>query len=158
MAYPNNNYNQRPNQGQQSRPPYQAPAAPLNQVDGTKDFDPVETGRSLVAQLKTDNLLRDFTTSQLRKVLSSANVVKNRIDREAAEAESLSASIQEEIQYLRLRLVYQMGREPKVKLCLGQKGVDLPAVIKNIGADKKKFNDFYRLLESIVAYRKFEGE
>lgn len=124
---------------------------------GLKDigpnFDPVEEGQKLVEKIDPK---RGFTTSQLRKVLSSAAVVKNKIDRECSDA--ISKDIQDEIQYLRLKLVYQMGRDPNVKIGLSQSGIDLPSIIKNIGASKEKFNKFYRLLESIVAYKKFNED
>lgn len=145
----------RPAQASQQRQAMN-PSGP--QVDGSTPYDPIEVGKNLVARLKDERQLRDFTTSQLRKVLSSAVVVKNRIDRENSENDILSKSIQDEIQYIRVKLIYQMGREPRVKSCLSQFGVDMPGILKNIGTSKEKFDNFYRLLESIVAYRKFEGE
>ena len=157
MPYPNTN-DRRPDYSSQPRPNATVQTPLTQQIDGNAPYDPVEVGKKLVAQLKSDGLLRDFTTSQLRKVLSSANVVKNKIDRENQDSDMLISVLQEEIQYLRLRLVYQMGRDVKVKTCLSAKGVDLPTVIQNIGNSKARFNNFYRLLESIVAYRKFEGE
>lgn len=155
MAYPNNN-SSRP--GGPSNRPYQAPAMYSGpKIDGSKPYDPVEEGQKLVDLLETNNMLRDFTTSQLRKVLSSAIVVKNRIDRELGENDLLTAAIADEVQYLRVKLIYQMGREQKIKRCLGDMSVDLPAVIKNIGTNKNRFDQFFRLLESIVAFKKFKG-
>ncbi len=156
--------------GSQPRPAsgYQAGAASPVQagnqadsatIDGRKDFDPVEVGQTLVDQITADYKLKNnFTTSQLRKVMSAAVVVKNRIDRETGDSDALSPAIQEEIQYLRVKLIYQMGRDANVKTALKHKGVDLAAVIQNIGASRKSFDRFYRLLESIVAYRKYAGE
>jgi len=119
--------------------------------------DPIELGEKLISSLNPNTM---FTTSQLRKILSAAAVIRNRVDRELADSDTLSQDIQSDVQYLRLRLVYQMGRESSVKASFsGTNGIlDMPSIIKNIGSSKKKFDDFYRLLESIVAYRKFKGD
>ncbi|NCC77525.1 MAG: type III-A CRISPR-associated protein Csm2 [Clostridia bacterium] len=155
MAYPNNS-NQRPGgyppRSNQTMPAYSGP-----RIDGSTTYDAVEAGQNLVDLLDANNMLRDFTTSQLRKVLSSAIVVKNRIDREIGEGDQLTDSIANEVQYLRVKLIYQMGREQKIKRCLGDMSVDLPAVIKNIGKDKNRFEQFFRLLETIVAFKKYKG-
>jgi CRISPR-associated protein Csm2 len=124
-----------------------------DRVDGSKPYDPVVTGENLINRLEPNS----FTTSQLRKVLSSAVIVKNRIERELGESTQLSDSIAEEVQYLRVKLIYQMGRDPKIKRCFTEHNVDLPAIIKNIGKDRDRFERFFKLLESIVAFKKFKG-
>jgi CRISPR-associated protein Csm2 len=155
MAYQNNS-NPRPGgYPPRSNQPVQAYSGP--RLDGSIAYDAVAAGENLVDLLDSNNMLRDFTTSQLRKVLSSAIVVKNRIDREIGEGDLLTDPIANEVQYLRVKLIYQMGREPKIKRCLGDMSVDLPAVIKNIGKDKNRFDEFFRLLETIVAFKKFKG-
>ena len=132
----------------------QPPVMPADLLDGTKEYDPVEAGRKFVDAVDK----RSFTTSQLRQILSSAAIVKNRIDRENAASDLLSTDIQQEIQYLKLKLIYQMGRDNGLKRAFsGENGINLPAVLQNVGDSKENFNRFYRLLESIVAYRKFAG-
>lgn len=126
-----------------------------NTVDGLKDFDPVEIGKTFVDRVGVGA----FKTSQLRQILSGAAIVKNRIDRESVASEKLSVEIQNEISYLKLKLIYQLGRNEGLKKAFeGGKGVNLPGIIGNIGDSKEKFNRFYRLLESIVAYRRFLGQ
>ncbi len=130
-------------------------------IDGTEEYDPIEEGKKLVERMleeyKINKYNFKFTTSQLRKILAMAASVKNSIAMENnnGNEQKISSEMKNEIQYIRLKLVYQMGREDAVKTWLGKKGIDLPEIIKNIGDDAKRFNDFYRLLESIVAYKKF---
>lgn len=153
MVYSNQQNNN--GTGQPRSGGYDRPIASLAAEEGKEEFDPVSVGQKFVDTIGT----RGFTTSQLRQILSSAAIVKNKIDRENASSDNLSTDIQNEIQYLKLKLVYQMGREPKLKDAFnGQKGINLPAIIQNIGNSKDKYNRFYRLLESIVAYRKFAGQ
>ncbi len=138
-----------------------ASASRWPRIMGDQKYDPVETGREMVDRMTKEaetRRLNLFTTSQLRKILSSAVIVKNRMDREAGGSSTIPEVLVDEIQYMRLKLVYQMGREESLKSCLnGQFGPDLPAIIQNIGTSRDRFDRFFRLLESIVAYRKFAG-
>lgn len=157
----NNSYDNRsrnshqggPQRGQNSDRPLRPALSSV--LDGTMDYDPVEEGKKFAD--KTVSI--SFTMSQLRKVLSGAAIVKNRIDRENADSDTLSSELQAEISYLKIKLIYQLGRDRNLKAAFnGDNGLDLPAVIGNIGVSRSKFNCFYRLLESIVAFRKFSGK
>lgn len=99
----------------------------------------------------------DLTTSQIRKFLSSVNKIDNRM---LTEKDVLSPDIINEIKYLKIMLAYQTGRAGK----LG-KGTnpleplyeDLIPKIDAIADSKKKFIEFARYVEAIVAYHKFYG-
>ncbi len=103
-----------------------------------------EIGKSLYEQR--------VTTSQLRKFLSAVNSIQNKA--QIMENEELPKELADEIQYLRVKLAYQTGRDLK-KLSNFQKQLD--PIIKNIGNSKQKWSEFARLMETIVAYHKFEG-
>lgn len=94
-----------------------------------------------------------FSTTQLRLLLSNAVVVKNKISMEKNENAELSENIQNEIKYLLIKHIYQCGKETKVKEF--DKEFKISEKIKKIGNSEKKFNDFYRYLEEIVAYMKY---
>lgn len=94
-----------------------------------------------------------FSTTQLRLLLSNAVVVKNKISMEKNEDDNLSEDIQNEIKYLLIKHIYQCGRETEVKEF--DKEFKISEKIKKIGNSEKKFNDFYRYLEEIVAYMKY---
>lgn len=93
------------------------------------------------------------TTSKIRNILSMAadiydNVLQNKDD-------CLSEEIVSRIEYLRVRIIYECGREPKVKEFVN--AADLLDYIKMIGNDKKKYVLFYHYLEALVAFHKFKG-
>lgn len=94
-----------------------------------------------------------FSTTQLRLLLSNAVVVKNKISMEKNEDDNLSEDIQNEIKYLLIKHIYQCGRDTKVKKF--NEEFKISEKIKKIGNSEKKFNDFYRYLEEIVAYMKY---
>lgn len=94
-----------------------------------------------------------FSTTQLRLLLSNAVVVKNKISMEKNEDDNLSEDIQNEIKYLLIKHIYQCGRDTKVKKF--DEEFKISEKIKKIGNSEKKFNDFYRYLEEIVAYMKY---
>lgn len=96
----------------------------------------------------------DITNTQLRLILSNSIIIKNKIkNNNNNNNEKLSIEIQNEIKYLLIKLIYQAGKEDKVKKFIEDfKMVDK---IKQIGDSAKKFNEFYRYLEEIVAYSKY---
>ena len=102
---------------------------------------------------KENNKNNLLTTTQLRLLLSNAVVVKNKISMEKNEDDNLSEDIQNEIKYLLIKHIYQCGRDTKVKKF--DEEFEISGKIKNIGKSEKKFNDFYRYLEEIVAYVKY---
>lgn len=93
------------------------------------------------------------TTSKIRNILSMAadiydNVLQNRAD-------ELNEEIVSRIEYLRVRMIYECGREPRVKDFVN--AADLLDYIKMIGNDKKKYILFYHYLEALVAFHKYKG-
>ena len=93
------------------------------------------------------------TTTQLRLLLSNAVIIKNKIQVETRKGDEISVKLENEIKYLLVKHIYQCGREPKVKNF--DKEFHISEKIKEVGNSAKKFNDFYRYLEEIVAYMKY---
>ena len=95
-----------------------------------------------------------ITTSQIRKFLSGVNLIQNKMNE---EGETLSDETVNEIKYLKIKLAYQAGREKtrenKIKVLYD----NLVPEIDNIGNSKKKFLEFSKYIEAIVAYHKFYG-
>lgn len=69
--------------------------------------------------------------------------------------DSLSDEIIGRIEYLRIRFVYEAGREPKVKELV--EAAHILDIIKEINGSRKNYILFNRYMESIVAFRKFYG-
>ncbi|OPZ94296.1 MAG: hypothetical protein BWY74_00682 [Firmicutes bacterium ADurb.Bin419] len=133
-------------------------------IDYKSAYDPVKEGEKLVLKMKEKGE-RYFTTTQLRKIHSYASIVNNKIQMEESKNKSvayrISEELQNDVQYIKLKLIYQMGRDKTVKKWFGSvdvdgiKGIGLEKIIADIGDDKEKFDRFYRLLESIIAYKKY---
>ena len=100
-----------------------------------------------------DIKIKKITTSQLRLLLSNAIIIKNKIQIETRKEDKISEKLENEIKYLLVKHIYQCGREPKVKKFDNE--FHISEKIKGIGKSAKKFNEFYRYLEEIVAYMKY---
>ena len=104
-----------------------------------------------VEKLVKDNQNNMATTTQLRLLLSNAVVIKNKVEIENKDI--LSEKLQGEVKYLLIKHIYQCGRDKKVKEF--NERFKIEEKIKKIGDSSKKFNEFYRYLEEIVAYVKY---
>jgi len=93
----------------------------------------------------------ELTTTQLRGILSLTAQLYD--EAEGHVGETLPASLMEKVQYLRVRLVYQAGREQSVKAFVEQ--AHLLEALKEVGESRDKLLRFCRYLEALVAYKKF---
>lgn len=105
------------------------------------------------------NVKIEVTTSQLRKFLAGVNGLQNRVEiwelNNQIEGDKLPIEISDELDNLKVRLVYQSGREDIVK-----KFMDKAEILKDIDAidcSKKRFLEFCNYMEALVAYHKFYG-
>lgn len=99
-----------------------------------------------------------LTTGQIRKFLSVMNNIGNKVSiykAEHPEENKLPDELVEEIQYMRIKLVYQAGRDKSVKEFLEKSELD--TYIQKIGNSIKNFNIVFRYVEALVAYHKFYG-
>lgn len=94
-----------------------------------------------------------LTTSKIRNILSMVSEIYNEVIHESGE--KLSQESQERIQYLRLRITYEAGREQDVKDFVKNSGLLL--MLKKIKNDKSEFLLFCRYIEALVAYHRFQG-
>ncbi len=93
------------------------------------------------------------STSKMRNILSMAADIYDNVMRSSAK--ELSQDIVARIEYLRVRMIYESGRESTVKSFIDE--AKLLDYVKMIGNDKNKYILFYRYLEALVAFRKFKG-
>lgn len=103
------------------------------------------------------NMGRDysnFTTSKIRNILAMVSEIYNDVLTEPGE--TLDADIQSRVEYMKVRLVYECGREPKVIKPFVQEA-GLLNIISGIGSSRKKFIEFARYMEALVAYHRFHG-
>jgi len=92
------------------------------------------------------------TTSKLRNILSMAADIYN--DVLLFKVEELNSEIRGRVDYLRIRVIYEAGREPSVKSLVTE--AKIPEILKEVKT-KQDYILFYRYMESIVAFRKFFG-
>lgn len=91
------------------------------------------------------------TTSKLRNLLSMAADLYNEAVNQPDDR--LSEDICSRIEYLRVRFLYEAGREDSVKNLINE--ADLLTVLKEINGSKKNYILFNRYMEALVAFRKY---
>lgn len=96
------------------------------------------------------------TTSKLRNILAMTMDIYNQVS--ARREEDLRADINGRIEYLRVRIIYECGRDSRdgsVKDFV--KTAQILECLKEINGSRKNFILFAHYLEALVAYRKFVG-
>ena len=117
----------------------------------------VDNAERVIMELKekrdrNGRLIQMVTTSKLRNILSMSAEIYNEVL--LLEDETLGQEIKGRIDYLRIRILYEAGRDGKVKdLALGAKLINTIREIKT----KSDYILFYRYMESLVAFHKFYG-
>ena len=114
----------------------------------------------LAEKVIVKNLERDkrgnfrLTNSKIRNLLSLVNNLYTDVARTGGSNEKLSETIEGKIQYIRLRFVYEAGREKSVK-----DFVEKADIIKHLQRIETRSDLllFCRYMEALVAYHKFNG-
>ena len=118
----------------------------------------VDEAEKVIKQLKDKKdgkgrTVQMVTTSKLRNLLAMTadiyHVVMNEKD------DKLSEDICSRIEYLRVRFMYEAGREPAVRNLVDESGI--VEVLKGINGSKKKYIIFNRYMEALVAFHKYYG-
>ncbi len=93
------------------------------------------------------------TTSKIRNLLAMAGDIYNEILR--WEGETLSDELCGRVDYLRIRVLYEAGRDPAVKDFVEKAGI--LKCLEEIKGSKKQYLLFHRYMEALVAYHRFHG-
>ncbi len=114
-----------------------------------------------------------ITTSQLRKFLSLVNVLTNKVKNNEEKWDK----IVEELDYLKVKLAYQAGRDNETKFVINSNGYrkakkdeqfnkKLKPLVEfynkiepeiNKAKNKENYENFAKLIETILAFHKYEG-
>ena len=125
-----------------------------------KDEDFVNKAEGVIEKLKesknpqTGRPIPIVTTSKIRKLLAMSNDIYNEV--RLLRGTELSPQIKERISYLRMRCIYEAGRDDSVR-----EFMDKSNIIKKELADIKTKEDyikFSRYMEALVAWRKYSCE
>ncbi|MCM1326309.1 MAG: type III-A CRISPR-associated protein Csm2 [Bacteroidales bacterium] len=100
---------------------------------------------------KFGNPTKIVTTSKLRNLLAMSADIYNEVLNQ--EGDKLNEDICARIEYLRVRFLYEAGREPSVKNLVNE--AQIIDLLKRVNASKKNFILFNRYMEALVAFRKF---
>lgn len=93
------------------------------------------------------------TTSKLRNLLSMTSDIYNEVLEKSED--KLDSELTGRIEYLRVRFVYEAGREPKVKDLVNE--AKILETLKEINGSRKNYILFSRYMESLVAFHRFYG-
>ena len=93
------------------------------------------------------------TTSKIRNLLAMTAEIYNEVIN--SKSELLSSEIKGRINYLKIRFVYEAGRDEQVKnLVIGAKSLEH---LDEIKGNRGQYILFSRYMEALVAYRKYYG-
>lgn len=142
-----NNYNNRGNPPRQQfrdtrQLPPEAKAQPL-------PADYVDAAEQVMRKLAGER--SRITTSKIRNLHSLVSDVYN-VENLRDEGELLPESVTA-LTMMRIRVVYEAGREPSVKDFVRE--AKLLEYLKDIGNDRKRLIDFAHYMEALVAYHRF---
>lgn len=93
------------------------------------------------------------TTSKLRNLLAMSADIYNEVMNQ--NDDQLSSDICSRIEYLRVRFLYEAGREDTVKDLVNESHII--EVLKGVNRSKKNYILFNRYIEALVAFRKYLG-
>ena len=109
------------------------------------------------------------TTSKLRNLLAITSDIYNQVV--SSESDDLDENIKEQIEYLRIRFIYEIGRDEqkyydnKLKKEIVKqgsvsefvKGANLLNELENINGSRENYIIFSRYMEALVAFHKYYG-
>jgi len=101
---------------------------------------------------KTGKPIKIVTTSQIRNFLAMTADIYNQV--KLTEDGELKEEIKDQLQYLRVRIVYDAGRDNTVNTFV--KESKILDKLKTVNT-KKDYIDFSRYMEALVAWRKALG-
>ena len=118
--------------------------------------DGIIRGRQVTLQRVPDWWAREVnivTTSKIRNLLAMTADIYNQVL--TYTSEKLDDEICGRIEYLRIRFIYECGREPKVKAFVKQ--AEILEILKEIRQSKKNYLLFSKYMEALIAFHKYYG-
>ena len=146
MAYGNYNNNRSYPPKQQFRDTRQLPAV-VEALPLPADY--VDAAEAVIRKLAEKK--PPITTSKIRNLHSLVSDIYN-VENLRDESELLPESVTA-LTMMRIRVVYEAGREPSVKDFVRE--AKLLEYMKDVKHDRKKLIDFAHYMEALVAYHRF---
>lgn len=125
---------------------------------GINEQNFVDEAEKAIKQLKSlkdrnGKEIKMVTTSKIRNLLAMSAEIYN--DVLNFEGETLDDDIKSRIEYLRVRFIYESGREPRVKDFVEK--AQVLEVLKSVNGSKRGYVFFNRYMEALVAFHKYYG-
>lgn len=122
------------------------------------DQNYVDTAEKVILNLKNKKdkkgkTIPMVTMSKLRNLLAMAGDIYNEIM--TSEDKTLAESICSRIAYLRVRFLYEAGRDNSVKDLVNES--DIIQLLKNINGNRNNYILFHQYMEALVAFHKYYG-
>lgn len=118
----------------------------------TLDDHYVDTAEKVIQAMNDRG--NSVSTSKLRNILTMVTDINNELARLSGPA--IPQNLMSKIQRLRVRIVYECGRDRAVK-ALEQQADFLRMLREDIGNSREKFLRFGNYIEALVAFHKFYG-
>ena len=99
------------------------------------------------------NIIPLVTTSKIRNILAIAADIYDKMMQ--SNSDEFGNELASRIEYLRVRMIYEAGRDKSVKAFIYD--ANLLKYAKTIGNDKKKYQLFYHYLEALIAFHRYKG-
>ena len=102
--------------------------------------------------------VRMLSKSQIRKFLTAFVMVTNKVEiakRSQPKAKEIPVELVNEIQFLKVKLVYQAGRDDSVHAFIDES--KLLQKIDAVGNSFERYQELANYMEALVAYHKFYG-
>lgn len=122
------------------------------------NVDIVNEAEHVIKRLKDNSDRGMLTKNQIRKFLAAFTSVTNKVELERRcnpEKQEMSNELSAEVKFLKIKLVYQAGREKKVRAFVDES--HLLAKIDGVGKSFAKYKELANYMEALVAYHKFYG-
>lgn len=103
---------------------------------------------------KRGKIVNLVTTSKIRNLLAMTAGIYNEVVN--MQNDKLPADIIGRINYLKIRFVYEAGREPLVGKLVEE--ADILKCLDEIKGNRSRYILFSRYMEALVAYRKYYGK
>lgn len=113
----------------------------------------VDKAEKVMAKICSGNSRSIVSTSKIRNILSMISDIYN--DVRHVQGEQLDEDMLGRIQYLKMHIAYEAGREATVKTLVQE--AKLFEAIDEIGDSKENLMLFCHYMEALVAYRKYLG-
>lgn len=93
------------------------------------------------------------TTSKIRNLLAMTSDIYNQVL--LCQTEKLDSELVGRIEYLRVRFMYECGREKTVKKFV--EVTELLEILKEVGGSRKNYLLFSRYMEALIAFHRYYG-